>query len=122
MLFLFSFPRFPFIRVRPLFAFIPLIFGPLISTPAAPLSKSASGATPISASGFFGLPMQFESNAGQTDARVQYLARGPRYTLFLSPTQAVLSLSATKNLSVDKPSGSQGRKPAQLLQAAVQMD
>src|SRR5215213_11364475 len=34
----------------------------------------------------------FEVNQGQTDARVKFLSRGPGYTLFLTPTEAVLSL------------------------------
>jgi hypothetical protein len=38
------------------------------------------------------LPLSFEANQGQTDARVQFLARGAGYTLFLTPTSAVFSL------------------------------
>ena len=38
------------------------------------------------------LPLHFEANHGQTDARVSFLARGPGYTLFLIPTEAVLAL------------------------------
>src|SRR5436309_1938486 len=46
-----------------------------------------------SSSGLFGrLPMQFEVNRGQTDGQVRYLARGRGYTLFLAPTESVLSL------------------------------
>ncbi len=36
--------------------------------------------------------MQFEANAGQTADQVKFLSRGPGYTLFLTPTQAILSL------------------------------
>jgi Beta-propeller repeat len=36
--------------------------------------------------------LSFEVNQGQTDARVKFLSRGPGYTLFLTPTEAVLSL------------------------------
>lgn len=36
--------------------------------------------------------LSFEVNQGQTDKRVKFLARGPGYTLFLTPTEAVLSL------------------------------
>jgi hypothetical protein len=39
--------------------------------------------------------LSFEANQGQTDARVQYLAHGPGYTLFLTPTEAVFALSGT---------------------------
>lgn len=40
------------------------------------------------------LPMTFERNAGQTDSDVRFLARGAGYSLFLTPTEAVLSLHA----------------------------
>ena len=40
------------------------------------------------------VPLSFELNQGQTDARVKYLARGPGYTVFLTPSEAVLKLSA----------------------------
>ncbi len=40
--------------------------------------------------------MQFEPNVGQTDSQVQFISRGPGYTLFLTPTQAVLSLRSIK--------------------------
>lgn len=42
------------------------------------------------------LPLSFEANYGQTDARVKYLARGPGYTLFLTEDSAVLSLQSGK--------------------------
>ncbi|HET7215008.1 MAG TPA: SBBP repeat-containing protein [Terriglobia bacterium] len=38
------------------------------------------------------LPLSFEANRGQTDARVKYLARGQNYTLFLTGHDAVLAL------------------------------
>ncbi len=38
------------------------------------------------------LPLSFEKNEGQTDARVRYTARGQGYLLFLTPTEAVLAL------------------------------
>ncbi len=37
------------------------------------------------------LPLQFEENRGQTDARVRYLARSSDRTLFLTADGAVLS-------------------------------
>jgi hypothetical protein len=39
------------------------------------------------------LPLGFEANQGQTDSQVQFLARGRGYALFLTPTEAVLSLA-----------------------------
>jgi len=38
------------------------------------------------------LPLTFEVNEGQADDRVRFLARGPGYNIFLSSTEAVLSL------------------------------
>src|SRR5438477_5397486 len=39
------------------------------------------------------IPLSFEANQGQTDRQVQYLARGPGYTVFLTATEAVLALN-----------------------------
>ncbi len=39
------------------------------------------------------LPLSFEANFGQTDSSVKFLSRGSGYSLFLTPTQAVLALS-----------------------------
>ena len=38
------------------------------------------------------IPLSFEPNRGQTDARVQFVSRGQGYGLFLTPGEAVLSL------------------------------
>src|SRR5947208_1008983 len=38
------------------------------------------------------LPMSFELNRGQTDRKVKYLSRGAGYTLFLTQTEATVSL------------------------------
>lgn len=46
------------------------------------------------------LPISFEANMGQTDAEVKFLSRGSGYTLFLTATEAVLSLRKSMN---DKP-------------------
>jgi hypothetical protein len=39
------------------------------------------------------LPLTFERNQGQTDARVKFLARGSGYTLFLTPQEALLTFT-----------------------------
>ena len=39
-------------------------------------------------------PMSFEANMGQTDSRVKFLSRGLGYTLFLTPSEAVLALQS----------------------------
>ena len=41
------------------------------------------------------LPQSFEPNLGQTDSHVKFLSRGPGYSLFLKPTEAVLQLRSS---------------------------
>jgi len=49
-------------------------------------------ATSLTGLAYGQLPLSFEANQGQTDAQVNFLARGNGYALFLTPSQAVLSL------------------------------
>ena len=42
------------------------------------------------------LPVSFEANHGQTDSQVKFLSRSPGSTLFLTPSEAVLSLTSPK--------------------------
>lgn len=44
-------------------------------------------------SGYSALPLAFERNAGQAAEEVRFVARGPGYTLLLSPAQATLRLT-----------------------------
>ena len=65
--------------------------------PAARLSSNlvrpVSEADRLNAQRRYGqLPLSFEANQGQTDERVQFLARGDGYSLFLTPTESVLAL------------------------------
>ena len=60
----------------------------LIATPAC---FGADGSARIAAN-YSDLPLAFEQNQGQTDARVKYVARGPGYALFLTAGETVLSL------------------------------
>ena len=39
------------------------------------------------------LPLSFEANQGQTDRNIKFLSRGPGFTIFLAPTEVVLSLT-----------------------------
>ena len=63
-------------------------------------SPSNSTATPASAltnaeikTAYGKLPLSFEQNTGQTDAAVDFIARGAGYSLFLEATEAVFVLS-----------------------------
>src|SRR5258708_25830178 len=48
------------------------------------------------------LPISFEPNLGQTDARVNFLAHASGYRLLLKPTSATLSLSGAEKRSPSK--------------------
>jgi hypothetical protein len=48
------------------------------------------------------LPLSFEENQGQVDEKVKFLSRGSGYTLFLTPTEAVLALSAQSSKPQDQ--------------------
>ena len=60
------------------------------------------------------LPLSFEANQGQTDSRVDFLSRGSGYTLFLTPTEAVLALR--------KPGASSGQRRAHTPPANVEVE
>lgn len=53
----------------------------------APVSRVTAAA------GYAQLPFRFEQNQGQSDQSVKFLSRGTGYTLFLTNSEAVLSLS-----------------------------
>src|SRR6266566_2282903 len=91
---------------------------------SAPLSQPAGPTAPISAAQLYALPMQFEPNAGQTDEPVLFLSRGRGYTLFLTPTQAVLCLRATVGSSANDKANRQQHKPSaenKIAQAELRM-
>jgi hypothetical protein len=63
---------------------------------------------PALAAGYGKLPLSFEPNQGQTSNEVQWLARGPQYTLFLAGHDAVLEMNSIS------PSGKPGGRLGQL--------
>ncbi len=84
--------------------FIPLalifaaIFAPRsngVSTPA-PVPSTSEAPAPLPPDAYGRLPLNFELNQGQTDARVKFLARGQGYGLFLTGSEAVFSLSGSQ--------------------------
>ena len=64
------------------------------ATHSGPRSLAASKAT--TARTFGSVPLQFEANRGQSDPQVQFISRGGGYSLFLTPTDAVIILSNRK--------------------------
>lgn len=77
---------------------------------ATPASERAAEESAGAAYG--NLPLSFEANRGQTDRKVQFLARTGGYSLFLTSTEAVLSLSGN---AADEPraeaGAARGREP-----------
>ncbi len=63
---------------------------PLDTNPASNTVTQPAGARLDTAYGK--LPYAFEANQGQSDGAVKFLARGPGYSLFLTPSGAVLTL------------------------------
>ena len=64
-------------------------------------------------------PLCFETNQGQSDPQVQYLARGPGYTVFLTATEAVLALCPVGQIADLSKTGEAGRRPTPQPQATV---
>src|SRR5262249_3941231 len=56
------------------------------------LPSGTSAATEQLQAAYGQLPLSFEANQGQTDPQVRFLSRGSGYALFLTPTEAVLTL------------------------------
>ncbi len=68
------------------------LLAPCRPVPAAPVAD-LEPATHVKVRGSYGkLPLSFEANQGQSHGPVKFLARGRGYTLFLTPTEAVVVL------------------------------
>ncbi len=63
-------------------------------TDAPGARRAGAAALTRPATGYGQLPLAFEANQGQSDEQVRFLARGDGYSLFLTATEAVLSLRA----------------------------
>lgn len=67
------------------------------SPPKLQTAKEPGASTRATVQEVYGkLPLYFEANRGQTDTQVNFLSRGNGYTLFLTPTGAVLALVKTE--------------------------
>ncbi|HET6974899.1 MAG TPA: SBBP repeat-containing protein [Pyrinomonadaceae bacterium] len=69
------------------------------STAAAPLDATARARV---ATQFGRLPLSFERNKGQLDERVKFVSHGAGYDLFLTATEAVLSVQKPRPAQSDK--------------------
>src|SRR5205807_1100621 len=78
---------------------------PILSAPTADQHAR------LSASEAYGkLPLSFEINEGQTDGQVKFLSRGGSYKLFLTSTEAVLSLEQSRRAGEVR--GREGKRSA----------
>jgi Beta-propeller repeat len=73
------------------------LFGLLSSSQAVPIAPERSAAHG------YQLPLTFEVNQGQTDDRVDFLAHGPNYNIFLTATEAVFALPEASAKSGHRP-------------------
>ena len=73
------------------------LLGLLSSSQAVPIAPERSAAHA------YQLPLTFEVNEGQTDDRVDFLARGPGYNIFLTATEAVFALPRAPTSSRQRP-------------------
>ncbi|ALA58235.1 PKD domain-containing protein [Nitrospira moscoviensis] len=62
-----------------------------VTTGLPPVTPPPSLSKPLVAT-MLKAPMSFEANQGQTDPRVNFIARGSGYTMFITPTEAVMVL------------------------------
>jgi hypothetical protein len=77
---------------------------PDVPADAPRAARPASPTTPEQAREAYGrIELGFEANRGQTDASVNFLARGAGYTIFLKPTEAVFVLSHRGAQTQDSP-------------------
>lgn len=67
----------------------PLPLWPHRPQPPAPVPQRVP---PPACGTYGGMPLGFEPNEGQTDPQAGFISRGPGYTLFLTPREAVLAL------------------------------
>jgi hypothetical protein len=66
----------------------------------APIGINNETATPSATRAVAGLPLMFESNAGQATAEYRFIARGKQFGIFLPDQEAVLRLHGSKKTSV----------------------
>jgi Calx-beta domain/Beta-propeller repeat len=66
-------------------------FGAIPGVPAAAPAEPAASATSLA-----GLTLVFEENRGQTDPSVRFIARGPRYTQFVTAREVVWRLGGSE--------------------------
>ena len=101
----------------------------LAATPWAMATEDATPpprpSIPVAQASYGKLPLNFEANQGQVDEPVKFLARGPGYRLFLTPSESVLVLQQ-REPTREPAQRERGKpiarpKPAAIKQAVVRM-
>jgi hypothetical protein len=72
----------------------PEVQRPGVGAARVPQAGAGRESKPAAFEAYGKLPLSFEPNRGQSDARVKFLARGNGYALFLTEAEAVLTLRA----------------------------
>jgi len=85
-------------------------------------TTAALAAQPQIAAAFGKLPLSFEANRGQTDSRVKFLSRGRGYGLFLTSTEAILTLSPTTEADVSSPASARSQAAGDLTPVRTKRD
>ncbi|MCW3095463.1 MAG: Cell surface protein [Chthonomonadaceae bacterium] len=93
---------------------LPALSEPPAKTVLPPTTTLSTPAKKAHVTADFGrLPLAFESNQGQTDARVRFLTHTGDSTLFLTPSEAVFSLAAPASTTPGKQSAPKKDRTAQ---------
>ena len=88
---------------------ITLMVAPGIQAATLPTSSEANTASKARLVETYGkLSLSFEPNQGQTDEQVKFLSRVPGYSVFLTPTEAVLSLRGPSDSKAQPGTGAGG--------------
>ncbi len=75
-----------------------------LTSPPQPGAKQASAALRAQVvNAYAKLPLRFEQNRGQADPRVRFVSRGAGYSVFLTPTEAVVTLRSGATRSLKPP-------------------
>jgi len=80
------------VSLRAFALFFAMVMTIMIAPAVSMASGTSSAVRPQVLEAYGKLPLSFEANQGQTDNLVKFLSRGPGYTLFLTPTELMLSL------------------------------
>src|SRR6266850_3198159 len=82
---------------------------------ARPVSEGLTPAKKLELASAYGkFPLSFEANQGQTNPRVKFLSRGSGYSLFLTPTEAVLTFRSSSRESQVKSQKAVAERPGLL--------